>query len=86
MYVRSMTIMVVEKETLSEFRYLEHGAFWSILVLSLIMFGQSLWPIHEAVTGLLGAGLIGAALVSSLAYRRKAALAELRQAEARAEA
>lgn len=76
MYVRAMTIMVVEKKTLSEFRYLEHGAFWSILVLAVIMFAQSIWSIHEAVTGLLGATLIGAALVSSMVYRRKAALAD----------
>ncbi len=73
MYVRSMTIMVVERKTLSEFRYLEHGAFWSILVLSVIMFAQSLWHIHEAITGLLGAALIGASFLSSVIYRRKSA-------------
>ena len=28
MYVRSMTILLVEKGTLQEFRYLEHGAFY----------------------------------------------------------
>ena len=34
MYVRSMTIMLVEKGTLQHFRYLEHGAFYSIFALS----------------------------------------------------
>ncbi|WP_172332592.1 DUF475 domain-containing protein, partial [Mangrovicoccus sp. HB161399] len=66
MYVRSMTIMLVEKGTLAEFRYLEHGAFWSILVLSVIMFAQTLVHINEAVTGLLGAAFIAAALASSI--------------------
>ncbi len=69
MYVRSMTLMLVERQTLSEFRYLEHGAFWSILTLAVIMFAQTLWHIPELVTGLIGAVLIGSALMSSLRFR-----------------
>jgi len=71
MYVRSMTIMLVERGTLAEFRYLEHGAFYSILVLSMIMFAQSIVHIPEVVTGFLSAGLIGLALWSSILYNRK---------------
>lgn len=70
MYVRSMTIMLVERKTLAQFRYLEHGAFYSILVLSVIMFAQTLFHIPEMVTGLIGAGLIGLALVSSIRHNR----------------
>ncbi|MGB8622751.1 MAG: DUF475 domain-containing protein [Paracoccaceae bacterium] len=70
-YVRSMTIMLVEKETLAEFRYLEHGAFYSILALSLIMFAQTLVHIPELLTGLIGAALIGCALWSSIRYNRR---------------
>ena len=70
MYVRSMTIMLVERQTLAQFRYLEHGAFYSILVLSVIMFSQTLFHIPEMVTGLLGAGLIGLALISSIRHNR----------------
>lgn len=70
MYVRSMTIMLVERDTLAHFRYLEHGAFWSILILSGIMFAQTLWPIPEMVTGLLGAGFIGLSFLSSLRFNR----------------
>jgi len=72
MYVRSMTVMLVEKNTLAQFRYLEHGAFYSILVLSVIMFAQTLWHIPEMVTGLLGSGFIGLALLSSIRYNRQA--------------
>ncbi|MER5173567.1 DUF475 domain-containing protein [Thioclava kandeliae] len=71
MYVRAMTLMLVERGTLTEFRYLEHGAFWSILVLSVIMFVQTLTPIPELVTGLLGAGFIALAFLSSVRYNRR---------------
>lgn len=70
MYVRSMTIMLVKRETLAQFRYLEHGAFYSILALSLIMFAQSFFHIPEIITGALGAGLIGASLYSSIRYNK----------------
>lgn len=69
-YVRSMTIMLVERETLSQFRYLEHGAFYSVLALSMIMYAQSLWHIPELVTGLIGAGLISLSLISSIRYNK----------------
>jgi hypothetical protein len=68
-----MTIMLVERQTLSEFRYLEHGAFYSILVLSVIMFAQTLWHIPELVTGVLGSAFIGLALVSSILHNRRQA-------------
>lgn len=69
MYVRSMTIMLVEKKTLNEFRFLEHGAFYSILALSVIMFSQSLLHIPEVITGLIGAVIIGLSLVASMRVR-----------------
>lgn len=69
-YVRSMTIMLVERKTLTQFRYLEHGAFYSVLALSVIMYAQSLVHIPELVTGLIGAGFIGLSLVSSVRHNR----------------
>lgn len=71
MYVRSMTIMLVEQKTLAQFRYLEHGAFYSIFALSAIMFAQSLVHIPELVTGLISAGLILISLWSSLRWNRQ---------------
>ncbi len=68
LFVRSMTIRLVEKGTLAQFRYLEHGAFYSILVLSGIMFAQTVWHIPELVIGLIGAVLIGVSLWSSVRY------------------
>jgi hypothetical protein len=71
MYVRSMTIMLVEKGTLAEYRYLEHGAFYAILILSVIMYCQTLVHIPEVITGLGGAALIGISLWSSIRHNRR---------------
>ncbi len=71
MYVRSMTIMLVEKGTLAHYRYLEHGAFYAILILSVIMYMQTLMHIPEVLTGLGGAALIGISLWSSIRYNRR---------------
>lgn len=73
MYVRSMTIMLVEKGTLAEYRYLEHGAFYAIFILGIIMYCQTMMHIPEVITGLGGAILIGVALLSSIRYNRRAA-------------
>jgi hypothetical protein len=70
LFVRSMTIMLVRRKTLAQFRYLEHGAFYSILALSLIMFLETWRHVPEAVTGLLGAGLIALSIAASLRHNR----------------
>ena len=71
MYVRSMTIMLVERGTLAQYRYLEHGAFYAILVLSVIMYVQTMVHIPEVITGLFGAALIGISLWSSIRWNRR---------------
>lgn len=73
MYVRSMTIMLVERGTLAEFRYLEHGAFYSIFALSVIMFLQSLLHVHELITGGIGMALIGLSFYASILHNRQQA-------------
>ena len=71
MFVRSLTIMLVEKGTLDAYRYLEHGAFYAIGALALIMMIGTLVEVHEAITGLIGAGFIALSLWSSIRYTRK---------------
>lgn len=71
MFVRSMTIHLVEKGTLAQYRYLEHGAFWAIIVLGAIMLLSAKWHIPETVTGLIGAILIGLSLWWSVRYNRR---------------
>ena len=83
MFVRSMTVALVEKGTLAEFRYLEHGAFWAIAALASIMFINVGFHINEAITGLIGGVAIVAALISSIiANRRDRALAGSEAGEA----
>ena len=70
MFVRSLTIMLVEKKTLSEFLYLEHGAHWAIGVLAILMFVSTFHEVPEVVTGLLGFIIIAAAFICSLIHNR----------------
>jgi hypothetical protein len=70
MAVRSMTLHLVDKGALSEFRYLEHGAFWAIGILAIIMFVGTSVHVPEVVTGLVGACAIAAALYSSIRANR----------------
>jgi hypothetical protein len=71
MFVRSLTIMLVEQETLALYRYLEHGAFYAIIALGVIMFIKTVSHVPEVVTGLIGAGFIIAAFLDSIRYNRK---------------
>jgi uncharacterized protein len=71
LFVRSMTIMLVDRQTLSEYRYLEHGAFWAILALAACMYLSTLMHIPEVVTGLIGAVFIGLSFWSSVRHNRK---------------
>ena len=71
MFVRSMTIHLVEKGTLAQYRYLEHGAFWAIIALGAIMLLSARWHIPETVTGLIGAILIGLSLWWSVRFNRR---------------
>lgn len=65
LFVRSLTIMMVEKGALDAFVYLEHGAFWAVASLAVIMFLGIHFHIPEVVTGLIGVGFIGLAIWSS---------------------
>ncbi|MET3590250.1 hypothetical protein ABID23_001354 [Bartonella silvatica] len=69
-YVRSMTIMLVESGVLLHYRYLEHGAFYAILALAVIMYLQTVVSVPEILTGLVGTCIIGMALYSSLLFKR----------------
>lgn len=70
MFVRSFTILFVEKGVLAQFRFLEHGAFYAILILAAVMFIQAFTHIPEAISGLLGAAVIGVSVLSSVRHNR----------------
>ena len=70
-FVRSMTIYLVNKGTLQEYIYLEHGAHYAIGILSIIIFVSIHQHVPELFTGLVGVGFIVAAVISSVIYKRK---------------
>ncbi|MGE0763064.1 MAG: DUF475 domain-containing protein [Bdellovibrionales bacterium] len=70
MFVRSLTILFVEEGTLTQFRYLEHGAFYAIAALATMMLLDTVVHIPEVATGLIGAAFIIVAFVSSVRYNR----------------
>lgn len=70
MFVRSMTVHLVKQGTLAEYRYLEHGAFWAIVVLGAIMLVSAVVHIPETITGLIGAILIGLSFWWSVRHQK----------------
>ncbi|WP_054815298.1 DUF475 domain-containing protein [Nocardia arizonensis] len=71
MFVRSITVFLVRKGTLSEYVYLEHGAHWAIGALAVILLVSIGVHINEIVTGLVGVAFIGAAFASSIIRNRR---------------
>ncbi|WP_216352519.1 DUF475 domain-containing protein [Aquaspirillum sp. LM1] len=71
MFVRSITIYLVEKGTLDEYVFLEHGAHYAIGALALIMLASMKWHIPELLTGLIGIALIVLSVWSSIRHQRQ---------------
>lgn len=72
MFVRSLTIMLVEKKSLNKYLYLEHGAHWAIGALSVIMLISSFHEVPEILAGTIGLAFIVLALISSLIHNKRA--------------
>ncbi|MFC9979302.1 DUF475 domain-containing protein [Gordonia sp. NPDC127522] len=73
MFVRSLTVYLVRKGTLSEYVYLEHGAHWAIGALAFILLYSIGTHVPEIFTGLVGVALIVASLISSIVRRNRLA-------------
>jgi len=74
-WVRSLTVYMVRKGTLTTYKFLEHGAHYAVTVLAATMF-VSLWiDVPEVITGVLGIGLIAASVIASRNARREHATA-----------
>ncbi len=65
LWVRSLTVAMVRRRTLRIYRYLEHGAHYAILVLAAALLLSLFFNVPEAVTGIVGLGIIGASLIAS---------------------
>lgn len=72
LWVRSLTIYMVDHHILKAYRYLEHGAHYTIGVLAMVLLVGIFFDIPEVIAGLIGLVIVGTAVVSSI----KAARAE----------
>ncbi len=66
LFVRSLTIYFVERKTLAKLVYLEHGAYYAIGCLAVIMLLKNFLHIPEWISGSVGLLLIAIALIASL--------------------
>jgi len=66
MFVRSLTIYMLRNKTLTEYRYLEHGAHYAILALAIIMLVKIFFHIDEIIVGTVGITFIAIATYHSI--------------------
>ncbi len=83
LWVRGMTIHMVRKNTLQQFKFLEHGAHWAIAFLGAVMMAK-LYGVHlpEFVIGSMGLVFIGLAIWWSYRARKAEEESEKKLAKA----
>lgn len=64
-WVRSLTVFFVRQGTLSDYKYLEHGAHYAILILAVALLASLFIEVPDAITGIAGLGVIVASFVAS---------------------
>lgn len=64
-WVRSLTVYMVRHGTLSAYKYLEHGAHYAIGILAVALLSSLFIKVPDAITGIVGLGVILASFVSS---------------------
>ena len=67
LWVRSLTLFMVRKRVLNAYRYLEHGAHYTIGVLASVLLIGLFVDIPEAVAGVAGLIIVGLSISSSIA-------------------
>ena len=70
LWVRSLTVYMVRRGTLDEYIYLEHGAHYAILTLAAALLISIFVEVPDAITGIVGLGIIGASFVASRQARQ----------------
>lgn len=74
LWVRSITIFMVEHQVLHAYRYLEHGAHYTIGVLSIALLAGIFFDFPEAIAGVAGIILISLSIVASIAATKQEVL------------
>lgn len=80
-YIRALTVYVVRRGTLEEYRYLEHGAYYAIGMLALLLMVEVWHDVPDVLTAGASAAMIIGAVASSLAARRRQESAQRREAD-----
>jgi uncharacterized protein len=70
LWVRSLTLFMVKRQVLGAYRFLEHGAHYTIVILSFVLLGGLFFRIPELVAGLSGILIVAASIVSSVAENK----------------
>jgi hypothetical protein len=68
-WVRSFTVLMVKRGTLDSYKYLEHGAHYTVLMLAALLLASILVEIPDAVSGIAGVVIIGLATRASITER-----------------
>ena len=69
-FVRSLTLYMLKQKTLDEFKYLEHGAHYAILVLAVIMLVKIFFHVDELIIGTVGIAFIALSAYQSIKANR----------------
>jgi hypothetical protein len=70
LWVRSLTLFMVKRQVLHAYRYLEHGAHYTIGLLAFFLLGGLFIHIPEVVAGLSGIAVVTASVLSSISATR----------------
>lgn len=70
LWVRSLTLFMVRRKTLHAYRFLEHGAHYTIGLLAAMLLLGLFFKVPEAVAGIAGICIITASIVSSVKMNR----------------
>lgn len=70
LWVRSLTLLMVRRRTLEAYRYLEHGAHYTIAVLAAVLLLGLFYDIPEVYAGILGIAIVGSSIWSSMQARK----------------
>ncbi|HEX8390033.1 MAG TPA: DUF475 domain-containing protein [Candidatus Saccharimonadales bacterium] len=70
LWVRSLTLFMVRRSVLKAYRYLEHGAHYTIGLLAVVLLIGLFFDIPEALAGLAGIVIVSTAIVQSIAKNR----------------
>jgi hypothetical protein len=71
LFVRSMTVYLVDQGSLAKFRFMEAGAHWAIGALAIMLIFTIRFEIPDYVIGLIGIALIAASILSSVAANKR---------------